>query len=163
MENLSNLIFIAVAVAIFAGRTISQARKKREEAEEAEKKRQQQPQQAQRRQPRQEPRIAPLHFQEKDEDDDYIPGYLKKPTPSVKAAKSASKKSPGIAARTVVPVRDTSPTQIDIERLFAAARPARPAATPEGGQGFTFNLSRLTPLQQAVVMAEVLGPPKSLT
>ena len=147
-ENFSNVIFIAVALAVFIGRTIAQARKKRE-AEESD-------QEAAKARPA-SPRVPPVHFED---DDDYIPGYLKKPTPQTPnrvAAKSPKKQS----AAKVAPVVKSEPTPpANVDMLFSPARPSRTASSDR--EGFSFNLDHLSPMKQAVLMAEILGTPKGM-
>ena len=150
-EDFSNLIFIAVAAAIFIGRTVAQARKRREAAE---KKENAPPPPS----PSPRPRVQTLHFEEKD--DDYVPGYLKKSPPAAKTAKSAAKK-PSLAAKAAPVVRDTTPpVPANLDKLFPARALRSGGDLPE--QGFAFNLDHLSPLKQAIVMAEILGPPKGL-
>jgi len=141
-ENFSNVIFIAVALAVFIGRTIAQAKKKRE-AEEAEA--------ANPTAQPASPRIPSVHF---DEDDDYVPGYLKKPTPQTpgRVAAKPPKKQPA--------AKVTPPPNVDM--LFSPARTAPARAASSGREGFSFNLAHLSPMKQAVLMAEILGTPKGM-
>ncbi|MCL2381454.1 MAG: hypothetical protein FWC64_07645 [Treponema sp.] len=152
-ENFSNVIFIAVALAIFIGRTVAQARKKREAEEEEARNPQQKPA---------APRVPPVHFQEKD-DDDYVPGYLRKPAAaqgaagSRTAAKPTKKPSPLAAKAAPALKMDILP-----EPAPAPAVSVRPWVAASGRREFAFNLNHLSPLKQAVVMAEVLGQPKGM-
>ena len=81
----------------------------------------------------------PVHFEDEDDED---PSYFKN-----KAAEETIK---------------------TIEKKASAAPPpkggvSRPTAAPvELQKGFPNNLNKLSPLKQAVVMAEILGPPKGL-
>jgi len=142
-ENFSNVIFIAVALAIFVGRTVAQARKKRQEEEEKAKSPVPPPP------PR--PRVQTLHFEEKD--DDYVPGYLKKPAPK---PKPSAKKPQGFVSKPV-----PAPVKVEETPSIPVIRPAGMGHSEQGS--FSFNLNHLTPLKQAVVMAEILGPPKALS
>jgi hypothetical protein len=79
-ENFSNLIFIAVAIAVFVGRTVAQAKKKREQEEEA---------------PPPPPTRAPaLHFEEKEEDDFVRRIQPSKPKPPAKKPVAAKVAAP---------------------------------------------------------------------
>ena len=132
-DTVFNLIIILVPVAIVIGRIVVGARNKRNPP----------PKPAQ-------PRI-PVHFED---DENYFKRQLSAkhpetkphvPTPPPKlatlapeayppAASSGSKPAPGKAA----------------------------AAAPSGHKDFTLSLSHLSPLKQAVVMAEILGPAKAM-
>ena len=139
-ENFSNLIFIAVAIAVFIGRTVAQAKKKREQEEAP---------------PPPPPRAPTLHFEEKEEDDFVRRIQPAKPKPPAK--------KPAVAAKVATPARkDTVPPAITAEQLFPTR--AVPIAAAAQNQGdFSFNLNHLSPLKQAVIMAEILGPPKALS
>ena len=139
-ENFSNLIFIAVAIAIFVGRTVAQAKKKREQEEEAP--------------PPPPPRAPALHFEEKEEDD--FVRRIQPPKPKPPAKKPVAAKVASSAKK------DAAPPTITAEQLFPAR--AMPIVIPAQRQEeFSFNLSHLSPLKQAVLMAEILGPPKALS
>ncbi|MCL2602274.1 MAG: hypothetical protein FWD91_05620 [Treponema sp.] len=155
-ENFSNVIFIAVALAIFLGRTIAQARKQRAEeekntAEGASAEPEYEPM------ARQKTRRTPLVLLE-EEEDDYIPGYLKKPS-SVSPVKPPAKKQAAKPAAPKAPPPLPSPSFDELFPMKASAA----ARTSSAGQDFAFNLNHLSPLKQAVIMAEVLGPPKALS
>jgi len=141
-ENFSNLIFIAVMLAIFIGRTVLQARKKKDEEAEQEK--------APPPPPR--PRVQALHFEVKDDDD---VGYVKKPP--VRTAKQPIKKP---AAKTVSSIKKEIAPPPNVEKLFPIKGTARAVSSEQAG--FSFNLDHLSPMKQAVVMAEILGPPKGM-
>ena len=91
------------------------------------------------------PRI-PVAFEDDDEyyEDDYV---LMPPEPVFKPASSF-----------VIPHIETLP----VETLQATGKYTAPASMVSVPQqkGFPFNLSHLSALKQAVVMAEVLNPPK---
>jgi len=130
-----NIIFIIVLVLIFVVRTIAQAAKKKNDDE---------------------PPI-PVHF----EDDE--PEYS-----TARAAVHNAAASP--LGQTALPSQNRRPAQ--------AVRPpsikpvAAPKASPAGQtmagapaaeqKGFSLNLNHLSPMKQAVVMAEILGTPKGL-
>ena len=146
-ENFPNLIFIAVALAIFVGRTVAQARKRRESEEKSAAGADSRPKPTARPAA---PRLPPIHFE--DNDDDYVPGYLKKPSPVKPPVKKPAAKPVPAMAKTPIP----PPANLD--KLF----PARAQSVEAAGQEFSFNLGHLSPLKQAVIMAEILGPPKAL-
>jgi hypothetical protein len=73
-----------------------------------------------------------------------------KPPP---AKKPTAKVAP--AAKAAVPLPES------LDRLFPA-RVSIPTTVSTAGQKFSFNLEHLSPLRQAVIMAEILGPPKAL-
>ena len=153
MENVSNLIFIAVAMAIFIGRTVVQARKKKEEEKNPPP-------------PPPKPQVQALHFELKDDDEDDIPGYLKKPAaaPVAKVAKQPvkpTKKQPSslLTKASAVKKKDM-PIPANVDKLFQNKGTAVAASSEQSG--FSFNLDHLSPMKQAVVMAEILGPPKGM-
>jgi len=141
-ENFSNLIFIAVALAIFIGRTVAQARRNREAEAEKEK--------APAPPPR--PRVQALHF----EDDDDA-GYVKKPAAPVRTAKQPIKKP---VVKPVSTLKKEIAPPANVEKLFPIKGTARAAVSEQAG--FSFKLDHLSPMKQAVVMAEILGPPKGM-
>ena len=132
-DTVFNLIIILIPVAIVIGRIVMGARNKRNPP----------PAPAQ-------PKI-PVHFED---DENYFKRQLsakppetrpRAPTPPPKLATLAPEAFPPAAASGVKP---------------APGRVA--AAAPSGHRDFTLNLSHLSPLKQAVVMAEILGPPKAM-
>jgi len=134
-DTVFNLIIILIPVAIVIGRIVVGARNKRNPP----------PAPAQ-------PRI-PVHFED---DENYFKRQLSAkqpesrphvPTPSPKLATLATNAAlPPAIASGVTP---------------APGRQAAAAAS-SGHKDFTLNLSHLSPLKQAVVMAEILGPPKGM-
>ena len=142
-ENFSNLIFIAVALAIFVGRTVVRARKEREEGE------------AEKAAPPPQPKVQSLHFEEKE----------RATTRKAQAPAKAPAKKPVPAARLAQSARRESPVAITADQLFPVRAAAPVAAVQQQPGDFSFNfgnLGNITPLQQAVVLSEILGPPKSL-
>jgi len=151
-DSVLNVIFIIAVIAVFIVRTISSAKKKQEP----------------------EPKVKiPVHFE-----DDEEPSYFK-----AKAADEIQKKDEipkkiekKLSALETQPlgqiVEVPLPSQIkNVKKASAASTPkggavratAAPAAAPvEQQKGFPYNLNRLSPMKQAVVMAEILGPPKAL-
>ena len=130
-----NLIFFALAIAVFIGRTLVAAKKRKTEP------------------PPPPPKVPALHFEQ---DDDDIPGYLKTPRPAAKAAKTAPKKQP--AAVKPAPAKDTPPA----DKIAPVKGTLPPGSLAAGQADFTLNLAHLSPMKQAVVMAEILGPPKGM-
>ena len=140
-DSFSNIIFIFVALTIFIVRAIVQAKKKPEE-----------------------PPPIPVHFEDEE------PEYFKNThgsaavTPPLAQAKTHQTK----AALSVLPLQ----TNISLPSVSAAVKtdgskipqaPGRPAGTvPAGQKDFTLNLNHLSPMKQAVVMAEILGTPKGM-
>jgi hypothetical protein len=131
-DTVFNLIIILVPVAIVIGRIVVGERNKRNPP----------PAPAQ-------PRI-PVHFED---DENYFKRQLPAkqpetrphvPTTPPKLAARVPEAFPPAAASGVTPA------------------PGRQAAAPSGQKDFTLNLSHLSPLKQAVVMAEILGPPKGM-
>ena len=164
--SLINIGFIVLALVIFIGRTIAKARKKQEE-------------------PPPQPHI-PVHFEDEPVEE---PEYFKGKGPAHGSTTAPAKKSAVTMARqyqALKPLETYTPPALnttlssadsDLFKPPAAARttakprmaPAGAAmgiagagAVPPGQKGFPANLSRLSPLKQAVVMAEILGPPKGL-
>ena len=140
-DSLTNLIFLLIPLAIFLGRIVVDARNKRNSGG------------ATGRTSR-----APLRSEDDDE-----PKYFRK---------RASTQSPAAAPRRTQTARKpTVPLAPALSSPIseAAAGPKAPLSrvnaarmvSPEH-QSFPLNLTRLPPLKQAVVMAEVLGPPKGL-
>jgi hypothetical protein len=141
-ESFSNVIFIAIALAIFIGRTVAQARK----AQNAKSKTPPPP-------PPAKPRVQALHFEE-------TPRPAKKPQAG-KTPKQTPVKKPqlalqgGIASPTFVEMPSTLNTQPEAVKI----PPPISAALQNRGE-FVFAFNQLSSLKQAVVMAEVLAPPK---
>ncbi|MCL2232050.1 MAG: hypothetical protein FWB99_03135 [Treponema sp.] len=151
-ENFSNVIFIAIALAVFIGRTVAQARKSKEEKKAP---------------PPPPPKVAALHFEEKDDDDEL--GYFKKAAAqsvpkTPKPARQPPKKQPAsLLTKAPALKKDTSPPlPSNIDKLFPVKGTAK-TLSPEEQEGFSLNLNHLSPMKQAVIMAEILGPPKGLT
>ena len=134
-DSIFNLIIISIPLAIFIGRLVSRSRNKRHPP------------------PKPPQPYIPVHFED-DEDPDEFKYFDKKPEPAKSSPPpryapeshgplTAGAQNRGISAR---PVRKTTAT--------APVSPRR--------ESFSFNLNHLSPMKQAVVMAEILGPPKGL-
>ena len=157
MFNLSNILFIFIAVAIFISRTIVQARKKQAPP----------------------PRI-PVHFED-DEDPEYfkrtsaaketasgstVKTARPKQSLNLQAALSSSSITESKVKSAAFNSGDTgiynAPSGTAIGPKTATARNAGAAGVSPARSGFALNLNHLSPMKQAVVMAEVLGPPKGM-
>jgi len=130
-------IIIIVAVVIVIGRTIFQMKKK----------------------PEPPPRI-PVHFE-----DDGEPVSLKSKVPAA-VPKAVPKK---VLAPKTIPLSQFESKPLGQFRNskvpeIPSSKPAVriPAAAPQGQTGFPFNLNNLSPMKQAIVLAEILGPPKGM-
>ena len=130
----SNLIFIFIALAIFIGRTIVEARKKKKPP------------------PRKPERtIPPIHF-EADK-----PAAPAKKARQTQAAQKLSQAKAALAPKEEVSLPSAA---VSPKPPPAAAKNVAPVAAEQ--KVFSFNLNHLSPLKQAVVMAEILGPPKGM-
>jgi len=132
-DTVFNLIIILIPVAIVIGRIVVGARNKRNPP----------PAPAQ-------PKI-PVHFED---DENYFKRQL-------------SAKQPPTRPHVPTPPPKLAALATNEALLPAAASgvkpaPGRQAAVPSGHKDFALNLSHLSPLKQAVVMAEILGPPKAM-
>jgi len=142
-DSFLNILFIIAVVAVFIVRTISSAKKKKE-PEPKEK--------------------IPVHFEDEDDED---PSYFKNKA-AEETIKTIEKKASVIETIPLSQAAEALPSQIKNVRKASAAPPpkggvSRPTAAPvELQKGFPNNLNKLSPLKQAVVMAEILGPPKGL-
>ena len=137
-DSIFNLIIVLIPLSIFIGRMVVQARSRRHPP----------PKPAQ-------PHI-PVHFED-DEDD---PAYFKN------VARSSAKSSPAGKASVRKVQKALSPREeAEFSKAVSGAKlPAVSLAKTEtqGQKPFPLNLSSLPPLKQAVVMAEILGPPKGM-
>ena len=133
-DTVFNLIVILIPVAIVIGRIVMGARNKRNPP----------PKPAQ-------PHI-PVHFED---DNSYFRNRLPAATPEAKPRTPTP--PPKLATLTPEPYPPAAAPGVK-------PTPGRPvaAATPSGHKDFTLSLSHLSPLKQAVVMAEILGPPKGM-
>ena len=138
-DSISNIVIIFAIMAIFVGRTIFEVRKKKKAPP-----------------PKAAPRIPPLHFEIDEEE---------KTSQQIKTKGKTQKKQAAVPQKRIP---DLFPEMTAASPSPAGARPS-PArenvktGMPAAGQGgFALNLNHLSPLKQAVVMAEILGPPKGL-
>ena len=135
-DTVFNLIVILIPVAIVIGRIVVGARNKRNPP----------PAPAQ-------PRI-PVHF----EDDE---NYFRNRTP-VKAPEAAKPRTPTPPTKLATSAHEVFPPVAGSGVTPTPGRAVAATAAPSGQKDFTLKLSHLSPLKQAVVMAEILGPPKGM-
>ena len=140
-DSLFNLVIILIPLAIFIGRIVVSARNKRHPPPRA-------PQ----------PHI-PVHFEDDVDEDDS--GYFKN---------LASHGSTGTRSRTqtssrgkLIPKEEKPfPPVASSAKPSPASKKNAEVAASSGRKDLSLNLSHLSALKQAVVMAEVLGPPKGM-
>ena len=149
MLTLKNIVIALLLLVFLVGRVVLRVRTKRAA-------------------PPPPPPHIPLAFEDEEEDDDYeYEFYAGMPEEVVPVLKQAPKPVPKPEASTAIPLSET-PLAIEENDNFnkvSASRTsgqiqAREASMPASEQNFSLNLSHLSPLKQAVVFAEVLGPPK---
>ena len=134
-DSLFNIIIVLIPVAIFIGRIVLQAQAKRRPEP-----------------PRRQPPI-PVHFEDDDDDEDednrqFAPAAV----PKQVINRAVSNKDRPVTY-SPPPSADSAPKPPPV--IKAKASSAEPV------HGF-LDLNHLPPLKQAVVMAEILGPPKAL-
>jgi len=136
-DSFTNLIFIVVVLVIFIGRNILQARKRNRLSTEAQD-----------------------HDDDEDEEEDYEDehAYFKGKAP-VQNLQPQSGFAPPLV-KTAFPA--AMPPAGTISRTSAPERPGVSGTASAGQKSFPQNLNYLSPMKQAVVMAEVLGPPKGM-
>ena len=146
-DNTFNVFFVAIAIVVFVGRSLLQVRAGRKAA--AKKK----------------PRPKPVVFEDDDEPYRDLAYYVELEEKKAKEEAAAKKKA---VSRKTPPVqrmvKDMMISEPISPKLSAATFPVAPlvsAGRSGRRSGFT-GLKHLSPLKQAVVMAEVLGPPKAL-
>ena len=141
-RSLFNLVFILIPIAIFVGRIVIQVKSKQTP-----------------------PPQIPVHFEDDKDDEDYYAGpkareEFAKTLPELRKKlhlKAGKKTAPSMSSVNMRAAESSAAPKVDM----ASARIV-PAQAAAGGGAFPQNLARLSPLKQAVVMAEVLGPPKAL-
>ena len=131
-DYLSNLIIVLIPLAIFIGRVVVQAQAKRKPAP-----------------PKKQPPI-PVHFEDYNDEDErpFAPSAV-----SAQAINKATNHKDRTDAYNPPLSMDSTPKPSPMKK----AKP--PPAEPAGG---FLNLSHLSPIKQAVVMADILGPPKGM-
>ena len=155
-DNFTTVIFIIIAVVVFVGRTILEARKRKNapprktgEAAHHEEAHQEDDYQSLGE------RIGPVHFEIEEEKKKKLAALAAARKATVVKTNLIPKEDQGLPAvsRGTVPIAGSS---------AALSRNVQPQAAAQG-PGLHLNLSKLSPLKQAVVMAEILGPPKGLS
>ena len=164
-DSLFNFVIILIPLAIFIGRFVIQARNKNA--------------------PKPPQPHIPVHFEDdEDEEEEFSPyalsrgatEYFRGLSPAQKAAQPKPSRTSGKLGETL---NQYGPGNLaaSLASGQSYAPPASsgslapaPVRSPSAGSGslasgqkdFFANLSKLPPLKQAVVMAEVLGPPKGI-
>ena len=154
-DSLFNVLVIIVALAVFIGRTVLQLRRQKKAP----------PQQQHKKQaPQQQKKQAKVFFEDA-EDETYrdLAYFVELEEKKAKEAAAAKKKTtlkkiPN--ERVVKDTQITEPASIRVAPALATPTPA-PVQAPVQASGL-LNIRHLSPLKQAVVMAEVLGTPKGL-
>jgi hypothetical protein len=131
-DSLSNIIIVLIPLAIFIGRIVLQAQAKRRPEP-----------------PRKQPPI-PVHFEDDDDEDDrqFAPTAV-----SRQAINKAINSKDRADTFNPLPLMDNAPKPPPVIKAKT------PSVEPVRG---SLDLSHLSPIKQAVVMAEILGPPKGL-
>jgi len=131
-DSLFNIIIVLIPLAIFIGRIVLQAQAKR------------------RPEPTRKQPPIPVHFEDYNDDDErqFAPSAVLK-----QATNRAINNKDRAGAYNPPPMVDSAPKPSPL--IKAKASSAEPV------QGFLY-LNHLSPMKQAVVMAEVLGPPKGM-
>ena len=134
-ESAFNVLIAVVAIVIFVGRAVYEAKKKTSKPP---------------------PKVKiPVHFE-----DDEEPKYFNGKAPAV-VSKTVKKPSPKQKKPAASKQQPTPPRQ----ELFPDAPSANmplPANKTASEKSFPNNLDHLSPMKQAVVLAEILGTPKGL-
>ena len=139
-ESIFNYVFILIPIAIFVGRIVTQAKAKRSPPP-----------------PRSAPRI-PVHFED-DDDENSVKVIGKEALAKNTKLKEIFPKEifpKEIFPKEVVPTEALPPVKAALEVPVARQPPSAKKQEKPG-----LNLGNLSPLKQAVVMAEILGPPKA--
>jgi len=158
-DSFSNIIFIFILVAVFIGRTVAEARKKKAPPPPA-------------------PKVPALHFEEKEEDEtlEYFKkiaaqgkighGAVAAPQAVKTAGKTRKKQASALPAQAVnssyITGGDTGSYEASGSKSSPAKENVKPGVYTPGQREFTLNLNHLSPMKQAVVMAEILGQPRGL-
>ena len=164
-DSLFNLIIILIPLSIFIGRFAIQARNKDA--------------------PKPPPPRIPVHFEddenEDERDDEFSPFALsrgadeyfkglsqgapapkpsRKPRPSGKLAETLKPHGPGNLAASLATTEKAAAIGPSVSSAISKTSAA--SGSLPGQNDFLQKLNRLSPLKQAVVMAEILGPPKGI-
>ena len=142
-DSIFDLFIILIPVAIVIGRFVVRLRGKHNPP------------------PRPPQPYIPVHFEDDEDEDDSE--YYARPTAALEIPQEAAPARP--VFNIPLELAEAKPVGLPAARLLPGAN--APVANPPAGDlrdasgsGF-LNLKQLSPLKQAVVMAEVLGPPKA--
>jgi len=129
-DSIFNVIIVLIPLAIFIGRIVLQAQAKRKPAP-----------------PKKQPPI-PVHFEDYDDEDErqFAPSAVSK-----QVSKQVIDHKDRADTYNPPPLMDSAPKPPPLKKAKTLSA--------ESVQGF-LNLNHLSPMKQAVVMAEILGPPK---
>jgi len=147
-DAIFNNIFILIPVAIFIGLRILEARRKRQEQESPEK--------------------NPNHFVEEVRDPGGSLSHWETDKKTQAHGSVAAGVSPlGIPITGKFPAEVHHPLQISLEPDTSLVQPVRPQNTPvpahPASGAFPPKLEHLPALKKALVLSEILGPPKGMT
>jgi hypothetical protein len=143
-DSFSNLIIVLIPLAIFIGRIVLQAQSKRK------------PQPPVRQPP------IPVHFEDYDDEDDrqFAPSAVLRTAVNHKDREDTY--NPSLLIDTMdsasKPPKNAKTLSAEPAQSVQSVQSARSAHSAHGG----FSLNHLSPMKQAVVMAEVLGLPKGI-
>ena len=148
LDSFFNVLIIIAVITIFIGRTVAEARKKKKAP------------------PPKQPRVEAIHFEEEKEEDtsEYFKNLAAQGTAgrgAQAAAQAKVRKSNAALA---------SKGKVSLQKAPLVTEPKPPVVKENVGalllapaqREFTLNLNHLSPLKQAVVLAEILGQPKGM-
>jgi hypothetical protein len=144
VDSIFNIIIVLIPMAVLIGRLVLQAQAKRRPGTP----------------PKKQPPI-PVHFEDYDDEEErqFVPSAV--PTSEITQRDSVDAHSSLISMESEpdpLPQRKAELPSGGEPRAFAA----RSVASSSGPAQFFLNLSHLAPMKQAVVLAEILGPPKGI-
>ena len=148
MDGLLNLVIVLIPLAIFIGRAITSAQRKFQSTSPEKKI----------DVPKKEEDTPFIFSREKSENQKEIEQKIQATATRNEAAAKKKRQTPTVS----VPLETPSLAAKESDLLSGAKTPVAPAVKTTQQGGFALNLSYLSPLKQAVVMAEVLGAPKGL-
>jgi len=145
IDSLFNIIIIMIPLAIFIGRAVVQARSKHNPPPPA-------------------PTPPPIHFEEEEEEEYFHAIHMREEQGHFHAAHLREAPEPPqkpLPAPAPVQKRPLGGEMPSLGAAFSSLTPVQPVISPKIPAEPVFNLAHLSQMQQAVVMAEVLGPPKA--
>ena len=142
IDSILNYVVFLIPVAIVVTRLVNRARAKRAPPP-----------------PKKPPEpYIPVHFEVDDEDDT---AYFRRR--NAEDSTTVSKQAPARKTQKTIASPFTPKPELSSPISVRLPQPiVKSAGSIEKQNDFTFNLSHLSPLKQAVIMAEILGPPKGL-